>query len=147
MNFYIIHIYLFILYFITTYAKHFSCKIIHTPIYPTTPILRLHSILILEKNNISMYAIDFSPHENITKFNVIFRLLLGKIIKGKIRIIDLSKNSLDENHSISFSEFEKIDPYLTSILRTWGSSFQLYNRNCRDFSKFVQTFYNIFYLL
>lgn len=143
MPFYIIiKIYIFTLFIITIYSKYFLCKIIHNPIYPTTPILRFHSILIIEKNNIVKYAIDFSPVEDITNLNVICNLLLGKTIKGKIRIIDLSKNIFDDNYTITLSELEKVDPYLTSIIKAWGSSFQLYYRNCRHFSRFIKNYYS-----
>jgi hypothetical protein len=91
-----------------------------------------------------MYAIDFSPVEDITKGQVIQNLLLGKTIKGKIRIFDLSKiedKNIKNQAIVDFQELEKIDPYLASILKVWGSSFQIYNRNCRHFTRFIKQYY------
>jgi len=144
MNSSIRKLYIFALYLITCYSTYFTCKIINTPIYPFVPILRLHNIVILEKNDIPMYAIDFSPVEDITKGQVIQNLLLGKTIKGKIRIFDLSKiedKNIKNQAIVDFQELEKIDPYLASILKVWGSSFQIYNRNCRHFTRFITQYY------
>jgi len=144
MNSIIRKLYIFALYLITCYSTYFTCKIINTPIYPFVPILRLHNIVILEKNDIPMYAIDFSPVEDITKGQVIQNLLLGKTIKGKIRIFDLSKiedKNIKNQAIVDFQELEKIDPYLASILKVWGSSFQIYNRNCRHFTRFIKQYY------
>jgi len=144
MNSSIRKLYIFALYLITCYSTYFTCKIINTPIYPFVPILRLHNIVILEKNDIPMYAIDFSPVEDITKGQVIQNLLLGKTIKGKIRIFDLSKiedKNIKNQAIVDFQELEKIDPYLASILKVWGSSFQIYNRNCRHFTRFIKQYY------
>jgi hypothetical protein len=69
--------FLFLLFFVTTFSKKFSLKFINKPIYDSIPICPFHSIVILENNNEKndVFAIDFSPLENITSPKVVFKLL------------------------------------------------------------------------
>ena len=110
------------------------------------------------------FVIDFSPMEDISSRNVILKLLQGKTIQGKVRVFRFStelcktifrepltnnlysKKSFYESSEIqvtneNIKKLENIDPYLVFIIKSWDSSFQIYNRNCRNFSDFLQRNY------
>jgi len=166
--------FLFLLFFVTVFSKKFSLKIINTPIYKSIPIFLFHSIVFIETNDFEnlnnekneVFAIDFSPIEDIGNPSIIFKLLQGKQIKGKIRISRFSKevykNIFSKEHLTNtfyskkttifegsntqltdenLKRLDIIDPYLVSIIKYWGSSFQIYKRNCRHFSRFLQKHY------
>jgi hypothetical protein len=166
---------LLLFFLINVVSKKFSFKFINTPIYKSNPFCLFHSVVLLQNNECEklnnekndVFAIDFSPIEDITSPNNILKLLLGKQIQGKVRIISFPKdiyktifkdpftnnlyskniNIFEDFNSqltnINLNKIEKIDPYLVSIIKSWGSSFQIYNRNCRNFSKFLQRQYFI----
>ena len=108
------------------------------------------------------FVLDFTPIEDIASPNVIFKLLQGKNIQGMVRVSRFSKefhksiftkehfkNIFYSNKNTFFEDdttqvtnenlkqLEIIDPYLVSIIKSWGSSFQIYKRNCRHFSNFL----------
>jgi hypothetical protein len=160
--------YLLVLLFVvtSTMSKKFLFKFINTPIYNSIPICLFHSVVLVEKNyfqNVNkdktdVFAIDFSPIEDISSPNVIVKLLKGKNIQGMVRVSRLSKEHLTNNSLYSknnpicecndiqitnenLKTLETIDPYLVFVIKSWGSSFQIYNRNCRHFSHFLKTQY------
>lgn len=113
----------------------------------------------------TFFAIDFCPIEDIGSPNVILKLLQGQNIQGKIRVFSFSKefyktiskepltNNLYSKETTIFESFnpqlsnenmrklENIDSQLVLIIKSWGSSFQIYNRNCRHFSNFIKKHY------
>ena len=157
--------FLFLLFFVTALSNKFSFEFINTPIYKSIPIFPLHSIVILKNNDFKkdkneVFAVDFCPDEDIEKPNVIFKLLQGKKIQGRVRVFHFSnfssepfKNNLYSKKTTIFEnsdrqltnenlkKLEYIDPYIVSIIKLWGSSFQIYNRNCRNFSNFFKKNY------
>lgn len=160
--------FLFLLFFVTALSEKFSFKFINTPIYNSIPICPLHSITILQNNDLNLlnkenndvFAIDFCPHEDIKTPNVIFKLLLGKKIQGRVRVFHFSNftsepltNNLYSKKTTIFETFDRqltnknlkkleaIDPYIVFIIKSWGTSFQIYNRNCRHFSNFLKKHY------
>jgi hypothetical protein len=153
------------------FSSKFSLKLINTPIYNSVPILKLHSIAVLQNNNNleklnnennDVFLIDFSPVEDISSPNVIFKLLQGKKIPGKIRVFCISKSLLKDTitkdnclqntkfidnldpklNNENIKKLEKIDSYLVNIINSWGSSFQVYNRNCRHFTNYLKKNYS-----
>lgn len=134
--------------------------------YKNNPICLFHkSVVLLNNETKHIYAVDFSPLENISSPIVIVKLLLGKSIKGKLRVSQLSeelynylsveplthnlyaKNSLlFENNDFQITNenlkhLETQDPFLVSIIKLWGDAFQLYTRNCQSFSDFLSYHY------
>lgn len=158
---------LFLLFFVTVISKKFSFKFINTPIYKSIPICLFHSVILLQSNSDldkpnneknDRFVIDFCPVEDITEPTVILKLLQGKKIQGIVRLVKephktifreqiinnfySKKNTFFENSNIEITnenlkELEKIDPDLVFIIKSWGTSFQIYNRNCRNFSNFL----------
>ena len=149
---------LFLLYFIHVLSHMFSIKIINTPIYNSIPIIKLHSIVCLENiinKNDDVFFVDFSPFEDISRPDVILKLFQGKKIQGKIRVFCFSKefskyifteNNIFENLDTQISnenikKLENIDADIVNIITSWEPSFQVYNRNCRHFSDYLQKKY------
>ena len=119
------------------------------------------------ENNVKndVFVVDFSPLEDIGSPNIIFKIVQGQKIQGNIRVCVLPKelykpisrepwvNKLYSKKTTIFEsvdsqvtnenlkKLENIDPYLVFIIKSWGTSFQLYNRNCRHFSNFLQRHY------
>jgi hypothetical protein len=151
-------LFLFFSLFIATVSNKFSIKVVHTPVYHSIPLCPFHNIIILQENDFenlnheknNFFAIDFSPSEDIGSPNIILKLLLGKNIQGKIRVFHFPKElyetfirePLPDNPSPeNFKNLKNIDPYLASIIQSWGSTFHIYNRNCRHFGNFLQRYY------
>jgi len=125
----------------------FYTKIINTPIF-SSKSLRYHHIVLLQKTPFSknqttykdIYIIDFIPCGNL------FEIVMGKKIKGDIRIIYIDKcNSSNiyetmlskkkENNKIH--EIKLIDTKLYNKIKNWDLSFNLYTRNCQHFSNYI----------
>ena len=139
-------------------SKRFSTKVLHSPIYHATPMCNLHSVILFKEGDFEnpnnefndVFAVDFCPFEDIGSPQVILKLLSGKTIQGKIRVFhfdnilypDLIRELLrDDPPKNGLKQLEEVDPYLTSIIKSWGSSFQLYTRNCRHFSRYLCRYY------
>lgn len=165
--------FLFLLFFVITMSKKFSLQLINTPIFSSIPISLFHIVVLFQdndfeninKHNNYIFAIDFSPNQNISSPNVILNLLLGKTIQGKIRVSCFSKglcktvyrepltnilystkNDFFENVDSQITlknlkKLEDIHPNFVSIIKSWDLSFQIYKRNCRHFSKFLLKHY------
>jgi hypothetical protein len=154
---------------INTYSNKLLIKLINTPVYHFIPIIKLHSIAVLQNNvseknhhnNQDIFLIDFSPIDDISSPDVIFKIIQGKPIRGKIRVLcfsqEDSKSIIRENSNKdlflnnnklmdnldpiisneNLKKLKKIDPYIVTIINLWDPSFQIYKRNCRHFSKFL----------
>ena len=158
--------FLLLLFVVSSVSRKFSFKFINTPIYNSIPSCLFHSVVLIEKNDFHnvnkgknhVFAVDFSPIENISSPNVILKLLKGKNIQGIVRVSRFSKEYLTNNNLYSknnpisecsdiqltnenLNALENIDPYLVFIIKSWGTSFQIYNRNCRHFSYFLKKHY------
>ena len=161
------NIFLILLFLVTVSSKKFSFQFINTPIYKSMPICLFHKIVLLENNEVNneIYAIDFSPVDNIASPNIILKLIKGEKIPGKLRLISLSKgidkpifndtltknlystqNNIFENCNSEITNYnlkklEKSDPYLARIIEYWDTSFQIYKRNCHHFSSYLYNNY------
>jgi hypothetical protein len=92
-----------------------------------------------------VYAIDFSPVDNISDWRIALKLLLGKSVKGKLRLIyfdrvdkkSIQKDIMSSEPIISFETINDIDPDLYDKIINWKPLFQLYNHNCKHFSRYL----------
>lgn len=93
-----------------------------------------------------LYAVDFSPNEDITNLNVALRIFLGKKIKGKIQVFYVNKyNSStavqpilnDPENLTSLESIKDFDLDVYRKIQDWDPSFQLYQHNCQHFSRYI----------
>jgi hypothetical protein len=149
---------LFFTFFIKVTYCVFYKRIINTPIFSNN-LLNYHHVVLLQKkpfiNNQTeyndIYAIDFCPCGNL------FEILLGKKIKGKIRLFYIDKCSTShifefikssKNHRVIDSILESadltdlanlanIDNNIYNKIINWDLTFQLYTRNCQNFARYI----------
>lgn len=137
----------------TTFATKFFTKIINTPVYDSNRLCTHHHVVLLKKDPFYykqkeykyIYAIDFSPSEDITDPKVLLRMIMGKKIKAKVRLayfnkIDTSsliQNPLNIQQLSSLESIKDLDSELYDTIRNWELSFQLYKRNCQHFGRYV----------
>ena len=135
------------------FSKKLYTKVIHTPIYEPLKMCRFHNIVLMKKTPFNddqqeykeTYAIDFSPADNIADWRIVLKLLLGKSIKGKLRLVyfdrideeSMQKDILSREPTISFETIYDIDPDLYDKIINWKPLFQLYNHNCKHFSRYL----------
>ena len=181
------------------FSKKLYIKIIHTPIYEPLKLCIFHNIVFMKKTPFNdnhheyddVYAIDFSPVDNIFDWRIALKLLLGKSVKGKLRLVyfdridkkSIQKEIMSREPVISFEGFtgtphpagasceqssltkgavkprssldvvraddlrsvkstddetiDDIDPDLYDKIINWKPLFQLYNHNCKHFSRYL----------
>jgi len=130
-------------------------KIIYTPVYDSMNICNAHHVVLLkttpfEDNQIEykeLYAVDFSPDEDITKLDVALYIFLGKKIKGKIQVFFVDKcdsstaaqTILDNPHYMltTLDSIKDIDIATYNRIQDWDPLFQLYNHNCQHFARHI----------
>jgi len=135
------------------YGKIFT-KIIHKPIYESMDICNAHHVVLLKKTPFEdhqteyndLYAVDFSPNNDITKWNVALHILLGKKVKGKIQVFYVDKcdsstfiqTILDDPEKLtSVDSIKDFDLDIYRKIQDWDPSFQLYQHNCQHFSRYI----------
>ena len=159
------------------FSKKIYTKIIHTAIYEPLKLCISHNIVFIKKTPFSLgftkretydavalpelaepyndnqyeyknvYAIDFSPVDDITDWRIALKLLFGKAIKGKIRLIYfdcideklIQKDIMSTKPTISLETIREIDPDIYDKIINWKPTFQLYNSNCKHFSSYLCT--------
>ena len=130
-------------------------KIIRTPIYELDQICMLHHIVLLKETEFDenqheyddVYAIDFSPINDITDWKIACNMLLGKKVQGKVRLIyfdktndeELFRESLHNQQTLSTEFIKYFDSELYHKIFNWEPSFQLYNRNCQHFGRYISS--------
>lgn len=135
------------------FSKKLYTKIIHTPIYEPLKSCIFHNIVFMKKTPFNdnhqeyddVYAIDFSPVENISDWRIALKLLLGKSVKGKLRLVyfdridkkSIQKDIMSSEPVISFETINDIDPDIYDKIINWKPLFQLYNHNCKHFSRYL----------
>ena len=132
----------------------FYTKIINTSLISNN-LLNHHHIVLLQKKPFinqtkynDIYAIDFCPCKNL------FEILLGKKIKGKIRLFYIHKSNTSDiiqtiknmkNYRViqhlqdlpDLSDIKLIDKNIYNKIINWDLTFQLYTRNCQKFAKYL----------
>ena len=130
-------------------------KVIKTPIYNINEVCFQHHIVLLQKtpfyNNQREYkdifAIDFSPIDDITDWKYVIKLLLGKSVDGKIRLaffhnVDhdmLLSDSINNKTLYPIKMIDDIDKNLYKKITNWDPNFQLYTHNCQHFGRYLIT--------
>ena len=97
-----------------------------------------------------IFIIDFSPNEDITNKDVIKKLLFGQNINSKIRLLyfdkikkeDISKELNNNAKICNINLLKSYDKNIYNIINNWNTSFNLYNHNCKHFSKYLVTTIN-----
>jgi hypothetical protein len=122
-------------------------KILHTP---AILHLNFHHVALFQKVPFNqteykdVYAIDFSPCGGLIE------VISGKKMKGEVRLLHIEncpannirerilaeKISRDRSAEI-LNRIKKIDRKLYDKIQNWDPSFQLYERNCQDFAKYL----------
>ena len=136
----------------------FYTKIINTSLLSNN-LLNYHHIVLLKKKPFinqtkydDIYAIDFCPCGNL------FEILLGKKIKGKIRLFYIDEcntsNIIQTIQAIKkyrvikhldspdlllpdLSDIKYIDKNIYNKIINWDLTFHLYTRNCQKFAKYL----------
>ena len=146
-------------------------KIIKTPILSFLPQLKLHHLIVLS-NDENVYTIDFTPLNNIQNKKGILDLIIGKNIKGFVRLMIIENTEINDTKKIvsiwediskiqskelSYQIYDSIQNYdMRIIIRNliyWkkdkNQDMNLYFRNCIHFSnyvkKIVRSYNNIFF--
>jgi len=133
---------------------NYQVSLVGSPIFHFIPFVKLHHIIIIKKETDKsmdrfrdVYIIDYVPKDSIVDAGVCLKLLMGKNITGKCRVLyfkELSKkNLIDEWHKRTLvdTSYKKTLKHLgrkeiCKIIDEWPSSFNLYNHNCRHFSNY-----------
>jgi hypothetical protein len=92
----------------------------------------------------NIFVIDFSPSDDITNKNTIQKMLFGKNINGKIRLLYFNKinkkdipKELDNSRNIcNINIMKSYDINIYNIVKNYSNFFNLYNNNCRHFSDY-----------
>jgi hypothetical protein len=116
------------------------------------PNLKLHDIIVIYplqnyNSNSNIITIDFSPVTQNDTYTI-FKLLIGQNIPANIRIRVLPSWNLEDwynSPNLSIKEIPdfKLRQNLLNIQNKWnlgavkGNSMNLYNHNCKHFSRFV----------
>jgi len=140
---------LLLFFFINIAKSIFYTKIIKTPIFKEK-ILNYHHIVLLQKKPFvrnqteynDIYAVDFCPISNL------FDIIIGKKVKAEIRMLYIKESNIKDIYNIHkdlnnnnnnkfLSEIKKIDINVYNKINNWDLFFNLYNRNCQHFSKYL----------
>lgn len=143
-----------------TQTQSYQIKIVNTAIISFLPELKLHNVVLLQKNkeNIKareeskikdVYIIDYTPKQQPDFFGYV-KMFLGYETPGIIRFIHLketTKKTLVEDwfHLAQTSEGnyykqnrKKLgDKKITEIIDAWPVSFNVYSHNCQHFSEYL----------
>jgi hypothetical protein len=118
---------------VALFAIIYNFKIIKTPIYKNLPLCVHHHVLKIYSPTTPTFFIDFAPEERINDPYTILKLLQGKFVHGKIRVLEFPSSSIDP-----YVELAYYYPMVADRVQHWDSDFQLYNHNCQTFCKYLQ---------
>jgi hypothetical protein len=139
---------LFFCYF-SVFVDSLRTRIIKTAIIHFAPSIKQHHIVIVEKYNRILCAVDFSPI-NQSDLRTLADLVLGRDVPAEVRVKNIIGVDFYDDDGI-------VDQWLlgSSIasgslsttfpeLRTWnGTTLNLYTHNCQHFSAFMSgSYYN-----
>ena len=138
-----------LLFFLSCVLASYRINILETPILDFLPNLKLHHVVVLEKDN-RIYAVDFTPTGK-RDFKTVARLLLGFSEPAEIRFLPITKvdfsdkkalikkweNMRDEKKTTWKSDKNKKE--VVNLLKEWkNDSMNMYCHNCQHFSHFVR---------
>jgi hypothetical protein len=128
-------------------------KIVHTPIYESNQLFNAHHVVLMKDAPFigdetllkNVYILDFSPSNDITKYETMFNIFLGKKIPGKVRILHIDTCDLYNiippcdyvDQVCSLNDIKHIDRKLYNKVLEWDTSFQLYTHNCQHFARYI----------
>lgn len=134
-------------------SKKLFTKVFGTPIYDLNQICVQHHMVLLKETPFDphqqeytdIYAIDFSPTNDITDWKNVLQILLGKTITGKIRLVyfdhitneALFRDPLHKQPNVPLEAIQYLDNDLYNTIVQWEPKFQIYLRNCQHFARYV----------
>jgi hypothetical protein len=138
---------LFVLCYFGVFVDSLRTRIIKTAIVHFAPSIKQHHIVIVEKYNRILCAVDFSPI-NQSDLRTLTDLVLGRDVPAEVRIkniigVDFYDDDGIVDHwlvgsSIASSSSSSSLSSVFPELRTWnGTTLNLYTHNCQHFSAFM----------
>ena len=136
-------------------AKRLFTKIIGTPICDVGNLCSIHHLVLLKQTPFvegethcrQVYAVDFSPSDDISEPGTAWKIFLGRKIPGKVRLFyfdqidinDLLREPLHQLPTYPIQCIRRWDRELYNKIRDWRPTFQLYTRNCQHFGRYIST--------
>ena len=138
---------------VNTFSAKLFTKVIQTPIFESDSLCAQHHIVLLKETPFiesqsdysNIYAVDFSPTDDITDTNNAWKIFLGKPVKGQIKMVYF--DNIDHMTLVSdpskranlcpLDSIEKIDRNMYCKIKKWDLMFQLYNHNCQHFGRYL----------
>lgn len=137
----------------STFARKLFTKIVQTSIFDSDKICNQHHVVLLNKEPFvenqreysDIYAIDFSPSDDITDTRAMWKIFIGKKVKGKVRLIHFDHfyddpfftYPLDELPIVPIETLNTIDKEMYRRVMDWDPAFQLYTHNCQHFGRYL----------
>jgi hypothetical protein len=116
-------------------------RIIKTSILHFAPSIKQHHIVIIEKYNRILCAVDFTPI-NQSNSRTLASLVLGRDVPAEVRFKNIIGVDFFDDDGIIEQWLTKpsidFDSSVFPELRTWnGTTMNLYTHNCQHFSAFM----------
>jgi len=137
----------------STFARKLYTKVVQTSIFDSDKICNQHHVVLLNKEPFvenqreysDMYAIDFSPSDDITDPSAMWKIFVGKKVKGKVRLIRFDNfcdepffsYPLDLLPTVPIETLNNIDKEMYRKVMDWDPAFQLYTHNCQHFGRYL----------
>lgn len=136
---------------INGYGNHerYQYRILHTPIFHFTNVIKQHHIVIIEPRHTKpgLYAVDFTPVKQ-NNLKTLFALLVGMSVPAEIRVRYIAdKVNIDakddlilqkwSSHSLKvepINVFYPVDEVIQRYKKWQKPYMNLYIRNCQHFS-------------
>lgn len=138
-----------------TFSKKLFTKVIGTPICDVGNLCSVHHLVLLKQSPFiegenrynQVYAVDFSPSDDISEPGTAWKIFVGKKIPGKVRLFyfdqidinDLLREPLQQLPTYPIQCIRCLDRELYNRIRDWTPTFQLYTRNCQHFGRYIST--------
>ena len=135
-----------LLYFFSSVLASYRIHVLETPILDFLPNLKLHHVVILEKDN-RVYAVDFTPTGK-RDLKTVVRLLLGFSEPAEIRFLPIANVDFTDKKAIikkwenlrdAKQMTKKNKKEFEDLFKDWkNDSMNMYCHNCQHFSHFVK---------
>jgi len=153
-------IYSLLAFLFATQTQSYQVKIVNTAIISFLPELKLHNIVLLQKNKPDIktpeesilkdvYLIDYTPKQR-PDFVGYVKMFLGHNIPGIIRFVHLKETTqqtlvydwvnVTETHNCANYEKNRKklgDKKISDLIDSWPASFNVYSHNCQHFSDYL----------